>query len=122
MLKIIETNTGPKVQFSGYDEIAFAVVLFLLGADSALTTDNRKLVARALDCFLDGGPVLSEILSSELVGLWRYRTGRKGAIFRNDPTAPISTDPKPTRARRLLIWKFIHQPVPAPFSVTPWSQ
>ena len=117
MFNTVETKTGSKVYFSRSDEIAFAVILFLLDEDCKnLTTGNRKLLARTIDCFLDGGPVLSEILCSEMVGLWRYRTGRMEPIFHNDLTVPISTDPKPTRARRRLIWKLIHQSVPAPSS------
>jgi hypothetical protein len=117
MLKIIETETGAKVHLSGYDDITFAVILFLLDEDRhALSTGNRKLRALAIDRFLDDEPGVSEILCSELVGLWRYRAGRKGPIFPNDPTVPISTDAKTTRARRRLIWKFIHQSVPAPCS------
>ena len=57
MLKIIETETGAKVHLSGYDEITFAVILFLLDEDRhALSTGNRKLLALAIDRFLDDEP------------------------------------------------------------------
>ncbi len=120
MLKIVETKSGFMVHFSGCDEIAFAVVLFLLDKDfNALTTGNRKLLTRAIDCFLDGGTVLSQILCFEMVGLWRYRTGRSEPIYHNDLSVPISTDPKATRARRRLIWKLIHQPSDATLVTAP---
>ena len=109
MLKAVESRLGFMVYQSGQDEIRFGIILYLLH-DYRKTVGERKRIAEAISRFLDRIPMTS-LLHCEILAYWRENTGTAGTILTNDLTAPISTDPRMTAARRRLIWRFIGESV-----------